>query len=534
MTRSAGTGSRCSHTLLAEFSTIADFSEIVHAIEHEEKKSDEEICLFLRRRNGRRRRKDEGYCSAARAPGLAEMSRAGVPVPPGFTISTEVCNIYFQNNNQTSRRTVEAQMLEALDDARRSAWARSWATPTNPLLVSVRSGAKFSMPGMMDTILNLGLNDETVEGAARPRRATRASPTTATAASSRCSATWCWSIAKDEFEHVFDARKKQGEGEARHRPDRRGPARRSSRSTRRWSRRRPASRFPQDATRAAGHGAATPCSAPGGNQRAIHYRKMNKIPDDLGTAVQRADDGVRQHGRHLRHRRGLHPQPRHRREGFYGEFLVNAQGEDVVAGIRTPHADQRTRRPGMPDGLQAAARDHHAAWRSTTGTCRTSSSPCRTASCTCCRPATASAPVRRRCAIAVEMVEEGLIGKEEAVLRVDPQQLDQLAAPGARPSLEEEADRASPRACRRRPARPSASIVFTAEDAVEKAAKKAPGHPGPQGDHAGRHPRHGSGQGHSDRARRHDQPRGGGGPRHGHPCVAGAEAHRSQRAREAR
>ena len=101
--------------------------------------------------------------------GLAEMCRAGVPVPPGFTISTEVCNIYFENKQHGPGRDRRADAGGARE-ARRAAWARSSATPTNPLLVSVRSGAKFSMPGMMDTILNLGLNDETVEGAGRQER----------------------------------------------------------------------------------------------------------------------------------------------------------------------------------------------------------------------------------------------------------------------------------------------------------------------------------------------------------------------------
>src|SRR5262249_45186554 len=94
--------------------------------------------------------------------GLAEMSRAGVPVPPGFTISTEVCNIYFQNNKQVPKE-INNEILEALEKLE-SQIGKKLGDSENPLLVSVRSGAKFSMPGMMNTILNLGLNDETVEG----------------------------------------------------------------------------------------------------------------------------------------------------------------------------------------------------------------------------------------------------------------------------------------------------------------------------------------------------------------------------------
>ena len=96
--------------------------------------------------------------------GLAEMSRAGVPVPPGFTISTEVCNIYFKNNNKLPKE-IEQEISQALALLEQQT-AKKLGDPSNPLLLSVRSGAKFSMPGMMNTILNLGLNDQTVEGLA--------------------------------------------------------------------------------------------------------------------------------------------------------------------------------------------------------------------------------------------------------------------------------------------------------------------------------------------------------------------------------
>src|ERR1700679_974263 len=97
--------------------------------------------------------------------GLAEMSRAGVPVPPGFTISTEVCNIYFQNKNSVPKE-INEEIARALADLEKK-MAKKRGHPPNPLLLSVRSGAKFSMPGMMNTILNLGLNDKTVEGLAK-------------------------------------------------------------------------------------------------------------------------------------------------------------------------------------------------------------------------------------------------------------------------------------------------------------------------------------------------------------------------------
>ena len=174
---------------------------------------------------------------------------------------------------------------------------------------------------------------------------------------------------------------------------------------------------------------ATPCSGPGGTPKATYYRKMEKIPDETRHRRQRAGDGVRQHGRHLLHRRRLHPRSRLRGEKvFYGEFLVNAQGEDVVAGIRTPQPISELEELECPTSTSSSARSPRAS-KSTTRTCRISSSPCRKARCTCCRPATASARVRPRCASRWRWWKRGLIDEKTAVLRVAPTQLDQLLHP---------------------------------------------------------------------------------------------------------
>ena len=121
---------------------------------------------------------------------LAEMARLGLPVPPGFTISTEVCTYYYAHG-RSYPPALRAQVRDGARRASRRSSASASATPSNPLLVSVRSGARASMPGMMDTILNLGLNDQTVAGPHPRSPATRASPTTPTAASCRCTATSC-------------------------------------------------------------------------------------------------------------------------------------------------------------------------------------------------------------------------------------------------------------------------------------------------------------------------------------------------------
>ena len=134
---------------------------------------------------------------------LAEMATIGLPVPPGFTITTEVCTAFYDNDQQVSRRARRRRCAPRWPRSRRRS-ALKFGDPTNPLLVSVRSGARVSMPGMMDTVLNLGLNDATVEGLARSRGNDRASPGTATAASSRCTARSCSGVDHHRFEEIIE------------------------------------------------------------------------------------------------------------------------------------------------------------------------------------------------------------------------------------------------------------------------------------------------------------------------------------------
>ena len=226
--------------------------------------------------------------------------------------------------------------------------------------------------------------------------AIRASPTIATAASSRCSAKWRSNIDMEKFDHIFDARKHKAKAKL----DTDLTRRRSEGHHRRLqeagpegnqeavSRRMRTSSLPCR---------ATPCSGSWWNPKATYYRKMEKIPGRHRHRRQRAGHGVRQHGRHFGHRRRLHARSRDRREGVLRRIPDERAGRG--RGRRHPHAaaDSRSRKDHA-GSLRAAARDHRRASKSTTTTCRISSSPSRKASCTCCRPATASAPVRRRCA----------------------------------------------------------------------------------------------------------------------------------------
>ena len=226
---------------------------------------------------------------------------------------------------------------------------------------------------------------------------------------------------------------------------------------------------------------------------------------------------------------GFTRNPGHRREGV----LRRVPGERAGRrrGGRHPHAAPhlRARRRGMPRSTTSFAKSPPCS-RSTIATSRISSSPFRTASSTCCRPATASAPVRRRCASRWRWWQEGLIDKKEAILRVEPQQLDQLLHPVLDPASKKTLDQAGrgPAGIARRRGRHDRLHGQRGRGSLQEGARD----PGSQRDRAGRHSRHGSGQGHSHCARRHDQPRGGGLPRHGHALRGRRGGHHGRRAQE--
>src|SRR5258707_2112169 len=263
--------------------------------------------------------------------GLAEMSRAGVPVPPGFTISTEVCNIYFQNKNslpkeiekeiEQSLAKLEAQMGKKLGD------------PANPLLLSVRSGAKFSMPGMMNTILNLGLNDETVEGMVRRTN----NPRFAYDSYRRFIQMFgevALNIDMEKFDHIFDARQRK----AKVKLDTELTAedlKAIIADYKKLVQKETKKPFPQDAREQLSMSRDAAFRS-WWNPKASYYRGMEKIPDEIGTAANVQAMVYGNLGDTSATGVGFTRDPATGENTFYGEFLVNAQGEDVVAGIRTP------------------------------------------------------------------------------------------------------------------------------------------------------------------------------------------------------
>jgi len=397
--------------------------------------------------------------------GLAEMCRAKLPVPPGFTVSTQVCNLYFHNKNAVPAE-IHQQMLDALKLLEQR-MGQKLGDVENPLLVSVRSGAKFSMPGMMDTILNLGLNDETVKSVA----ARTNNPRFAYDCYRRFIQMYgnvVLEVGKHDFDAVFDGRKKKAK------------ARLDTDLTaldlqevivgyKQLIQKKTGKPFPQDALQQLA-GARDAVFRSWNGKRAIEYRRMEGIPDDLGTAVNIQAMVFGNLGETSATGVGFTRNPATGEKAFYGEFLENAQGEDVVAGIRTPHpiSQLETWNPAVYNQLREITDMLEKHYRDIQDFEFTIQDGKLYMLQTRNGKRTGPAAVR----IAVEMVGEKLITKEEAVLRVDPNQLDQLL----HPVLDPKSKKSLTLLAKGLPASPGASvgtIVFTADHAVEQ-AKKSP------------------------------------------------------------
>jgi len=397
--------------------------------------------------------------------GLAEMSRAGVPVPPGFTISTDVCKVYYDNKNKLTRE-IEKQSADALALLEQR-MGQKLGDVKNPLLVSVRSGAKFSMPGMMDTILNLGLNDQTVKAI----EAFSGNPRFAYDCYRRFLQMYgnvVLEIPKSEFDHVFEAQKKKAK--AKLDTDLTADDLKAViAGYKALVQKKTGKAFPQDAA-AQLAGARDAVFRSWNNPRAIHYRKMNKIPDDLGTAVNVQAMVFGNLGDTSATGVGFTRNPATGEKEFYGEFLINAQGEDVVAGIRTPKpiTELQSLMPEVYQQLRQITTNLEQHYRDVQDFEFTIQDGKLYMLQTRNGKRTGPAAVR----IAVDMVGEGLIDKKEAVLRVDPMQLDQLLHPVIVPESRKTLDKIAVGL----PASPGAAVgkvVFTADDAVI-AAKNGP------------------------------------------------------------
>ena len=374
---------------------------------------------------------------------LAEMASLGLPVPPGFTITTDVCS-HFYSNHRKLPTDLEGQAMAALSELGLSVGAE-FGDPRNPLLVSVRSGAPASMPGMMDTILNLGLNDQTVEGLAASTGDKRFAYDSYRRFIQMYSDV-VLGVDHGVFEDILD-----------HHKNLNGFSQDTDLKGDDWIavitgyksavESESGAPFPQD-TRAQLWGAIQAVFGSWMNARAITYRKLNDIPQHWGTAVNVQAMVFGNRGETSATGVAFTRDPSTGTHELYGEFLINAQGEDVVAGIRTPqNITERARiaagdtKPSleatMPtvfaqfvkicDKLEKRYRDMQdieftiqdgQLWMLQTRSGKR----------------TTKAALK----IAVDLAEEGTISKEEAILRIDPAQLDQLLHPTIDPDSDKE------------------------------------------------------------------------------------------------
>jgi len=388
---------------------------------------------------------------------LAEMTCLGLPVPRGFTISTEACNRYY-DDNETIAAEVEKEIFDTLEKTE-AIVGKKLGDAQNPYLVSVRSGARASMPGMMDTILNLGLNDEVVIGLARLTDNERFAYD-----SYRRFITMfgdvVMEIDKNKFEKEFEAVKESRGVTLDTQLDAKAMKEVVSRYLRVYQENK-GEPFPQD-PKIQLFEAIKAVFRSWNNDRAVYYRRMNDIPGSWGTAVSVQEMVYGNMGDTSGTGVAFTRNPATGEKKLYGEFLMNAQGEDVVAGIRTPQTIDQLK-DVMPEMYEQFAdiantlENHYKDMQDMEFTIeRGKLFMLQTRN----GKRTAAAAMR----VAVEMVEEGLNTKEEAIMKLDPKQLDALL----HPTFEAKALKAAEVIAHGLPASPGAAtaqVYFTAEDA---------------------------------------------------------------------
>jgi pyruvate,orthophosphate dikinase len=408
---------------------------------------------------------------------LGEMAGLGIPVPPGFTITTEVCTYYYENDGKYPVG-LEKQVQQGLRYVEKVMGAK-FGNRKNPLLVSVRSGARVSMPGMMDTVLNLGLNDETIQGLIAKTK----NPRMAYDSYRRFVQMYADVVmgAKgDEFEELIRDKKKA-----------KGVKDDTELTAEDWQelvgkfkevvREKTGKDFPTDPKEQL-WGAIGAVFRSWDTPRAVSYRQLNKIPDNWGTAVTVQAMVFGNMGESSATGVAFTRDPSTGNKRFFGEFLINAQGEDVVAGIRTPHpitiagrgdSGLTSLEEEMPEIYQQLVQiyekleQHYKEMQDIEFTIQEGKLymlQTRTGK------RTGFAAVR----IAVDMVDEGLIDQEEALKRVEPAQLLQLLAPIFETEAKQKAVEEGRLLAKGLNAGPGAAcgrVVFSAEKAVEMARK---------------------------------------------------------------
>ena len=395
---------------------------------------------------------------------LAEMTKLGLPVPQGFTVTTEACTRYYQDGKTIAPEIVE-QIYEYMAKLEEIT-GKKFGDPTNTLLVSVRSGARVSMPGMMDTILNLGLNDETVEGLAKATNNERFAYDSYRRFIQMFSDV-VMGIDKNKFEAILDEVKEENGAKF----DTDLTAENLKEVVKRFKelyKKEMGVDFPQDPKEQLLE-AVKAVFRSWDNPRAIVYRRLNDIPSDWGTAVNVQSMVFGNMGNDSGTGVAFTRNPATGEKALFGEFLMNAQGEDVVAGIRTPQPIS-TLKETMPEvynqfvEIAEKLEKHYKDMQDIEFTIeRGKLYMLQTRN----GKRTAQAALK----VAVDLVAEGLIDEKTAVLRVDPKQLDQLL----HPTFEPNALKAAKPVAKGLPASPGAAsgkVYFTADEAIEAAKSR--------------------------------------------------------------
>lgn len=405
---------------------------------------------------------------------LAEMSKLGLPVPLGFTVTTEVCDLYYKNNRQFPKE-LETQVKEALAEIENKLGAK-FGDAQNPLLFSVRSGARASMPGMMDTVLNLGLNDKTVHGLA-VKSGNKRFAFDSYRRFIQMYSDVVLGVDHYNFEVIMED-KKQELGIHNDTDLTADQLEELSIAFKEKVKEETGAEFPQDVNEQL-WGAVNAVFSSWMNYRAITYRALHDIPESWGTAVNIQSMVFGNMGETCATGVAFTRNPSTGDKNFYGEYLINAQGEDVVAGIRTPQNITKKDRvesgstlPSMEESmpevygqlveiykkLELHYKDmqdieftvqNNKLWMLQTRNGKR----------------TAAAAIK----IAVDMVSEGLIDKNEAIRRVDPESLDQLLHPTLDPKAKVQI------IAKGLPASPGAAsgvVVFSSQDAEKRAQKE--------------------------------------------------------------
>ncbi len=394
---------------------------------------------------------------------LAEMTRLGMPVPQGFTITTEACTQYY-NDGEKINDSIIAEIFEKLTEVEKMA-GKKFGDKKNPFLVSVRSGSRASMPGMMDTILNLGLNDVSVEGLADLTHDPRF-------------AYDCYrrfiqmysdvviGVGKSAFEKIIDQVKEE-KGVKLDTELTADDLKELIAKFKAYFKADQGVDFPQDPKEQL-IGAVKAVFKSWNNPRAIVYRRMNDIPSDWGTAVNVQSMVFGNMGDTSGTGVAFTRNPSTGEKKLYGEYLMNAQGEDVVAGIRTPMSiDQlaETNKEVYEQFVEIARRleDHYKDMQDMEFTIERGKLYML-------QTRNGKRTARAALKIACDLVEEGMISTDEALLKIEPKQLDSLL----HPTFDDKVIKKAKPIAKGLPASPGAAcgkIAFSAEEAVERAKK---------------------------------------------------------------